>query len=346
MYNLKNFDFFNLDNSRYIINYFCSLFRVSRWSCGGINSEVIYWFLVFFDNLLLLIAVLVNIAFITLIERKVLSYSQRRIGPNKPSFIGIFQPIADAIKLFTKNLILPEGRHKIIFGSTPFIALFLVLWVWVLIPKGFEGNYHHYSRIFLLIIIRLNVYPLLLRGWASTNKYSIVGALRRVAQTISYEIRLALVFLAILLSTLTLPLDFFSNNKDFFKILLVVPTMLGVWLISRLAETNRTPFDFAEGERELVSGFNTEYRAAAFAVIFIAEYGRIYFLGFLSSFIFIPSSSFLVVARFTTVLVFFWIWARSTFPRYRYDLLITLAWKRILPLILRITIFIGGVILY
>lgn len=254
--------------------------------------------------------------------------------------------MADAVKLFTKNLIIPDGSHKIIFIVTPFIALFLVLWVWLLIPKGFESSYYYYSRIFLLIILSLNVYPLLLRGWASTNKYSIIGALRRVAQTISYEVRLALIFLVVLLYTRSVSVDSLGVCKLYTIILLVVPSVVGLWLISSLAETNRTPFDFAEGERELVSGFNTEYRAGAFAVIFMAEYGRIYFLRFLTAYIFAPGSSFLLISRFATLLVFFWVWARRTFPRYRYDLLIRLAWKRILPLTLALNIFIVGAALY
>lgn len=296
--------------------------------------------------MILIVAVLINVAFITLIERKVLRYSQRRVGPNKPSFIGLLQPIADAVKLFTKNLITPEGAHKLVFTVTPFMALFLVLWVWLLIPKGFERSHYYYSRIFLLIILSLNVYPLLLRGWASTNKYSIVGALRRVAQTISYEVSLALIFLVILLYTASLSLDTISENKLYLRIVLVVPTILGLWVISSLAETNRTPFDFAEGERELVSGFNTEYRAGAFAVIFIAEYGRIYFLSFLRAFMFAPASSFALIGVIASLLLFFWVWARSTFPRYRYDLLISLAWKSILPVTLAIAIFIVRVVLY
>ena len=159
--------------------------------------------------------------------------------------------------------------------------------------------------MFLLIILSLNVYPLLLRGWASTNKYSIVGALRRVAQTISYEVSLALIFLVILLYLRSVSLDIIGRHKTYARILLVIPTILGLWLISRLAETNRTPFDFAEGERELVSGFNTEYSAGAFAVIFIAEYGRIYFLRFLTSYIFAPANSLFLIAGFARLLVFF-----------------------------------------
>ena len=289
---------------------------------------------------------MVNIAFITLIERKVLRYSQRRVGPNKSSYIGLLQPGADAVKLFSKSLVRPEGRFKALFLLAPLGALFLMLWVWGIIPKRFERRYFYYSRVFLLIVLSLNVYPLLLRGWSSANKYSMIGALRRVAQTISYEVSLAVILLGMLLYSLNLRLDLILDNKNYFVLSFVLPMLIRFWLISRLAETNRTPFDFSEGERELVSGFNTEYSAGAFAVIFMAEYGRIYFLRFLRAFIFVFPRSVLWTALAARLIVFFWIWARRTFPRYRYDLLINLAWKRILPLALALTIFISRLGLY
>jgi len=139
--------------------------------------------------------VLINVAFITLLERKILGYSQRRIGPNKPSFIGLLQPIADAVKLFIKNFIISNKILKVVFFFIPIIRLSLVLWVWIIIPTEFRISYYSFSAILLLMIIRLNVYPLLLRGWASKNKYAIMGSLRSVAQTISYEIRLALILI-------------------------------------------------------------------------------------------------------------------------------------------------------
>ena len=284
---------------------------------------------------------MVNVAFITLLERKVLRYTQRRVGPNKPSYVGLLQPAADAVKLFSKRLIRPERRFKILFLLSPLTALFLILWVWSCVPKGFERVYFYYSRVFLLIVLSLNVYPLLLRGWASANKYSMIGALRRVAQTISYEVRLAVILLRILFYFWELRIDTIGNNKAYFVLSLVLPVLVRFWLVSRLAETNRTPFDFSEGERELVSGFNTEYRAGSFAVIFIAEYGSIYFLRFLRASIFAFPDSVCWTALAARIVVFFWIWARRTLPRYRYDLLINLAWKRILPIALSLTIFIS-----
>jgi len=286
--------------------------------------------------------VLINVAFITLLERKILGYSQRRIGPNKPSFIGLLQPIADAVKLFIKNFIISNKILKVVFFFIPIIRLSLVLWVWIIIPTEFRISYYSFSAILLLMIIRLNVYPLLLRGWASKNKYAIMGSLRSVAQTISYEIRLALILIIILVYYLCLGLDFCVRDKSYLRIFLLSPFIFALWLISSLAETNRTPFDFSEGERELVSGFNVEYGAGGFAIIFIAEYGRILFLRIITRVIFSIFSNFFLISIITSVLVSIWVWIRTTFPRYRYDLLINLAWKRFLPFVLSLLIFLIG----
>jgi len=159
----------------------------------------------------------------------------------------------------------------------------------------YERNFFYYSVILILIVLSLNVYPLLLRGWGSRNKYSILGSLRRVAQTISYEIRLALIVIVILIYIRLLSFDILKKTNFFYAYLLVIPIIFTLWLISSLAETNRTPFDFAEGESELVSGFNTEYGAGGFAIIFIAEYGRIYFLRMVTGLIFCISSSFFLL---------------------------------------------------
>ena len=273
-----------------------------------------------------------------MLERKILGYSQRRIGPNKPSFIGLLQPIADAVKLFIKNFIISNKILKVIFFFIPIIRLFLVLWVWIIIPLEFRISYFLFSAILLLIILSLNVYPLLLRGWASKNKYSIIGSLRRVAQTISYEIRLAIILIIILIYYFCLRIDFCIYFKSYLRIFLISPFIFVLWLISRLAETNRTPFDFSEGESELVSGFNIEYGAGGFAIIFIAEYGRILFLRILTRVIFSFFRNFFLVCIFTSILVFIWVWTRTTFPRYRYDLLINLAWKRFLPFVLSLLV--------
>jgi NADH-ubiquinone oxidoreductase chain 1 len=194
--------------------------------------------------------------------------------------------MGDALKLFFKNLVSPNKRHKLVYYTRPAVSLILVIWLWLVISVEFEKSYYLFSVIYVLIILRLNVYPLLLNGWGSTNKYSITGALRRIAQTISYEIRLALIIIVVLVYLNFLDFNLLQITKSYHMIIFVIPTIFWLWLISGLAETNRTPFDFSEGERELVSGFNTEFGARIFALIFIAEYGSIYFLRFTTSIIF------------------------------------------------------------
>ena len=186
-----------------------------------------------------------------------------------------------------------------------------------------------------MVIIRFGVYPLLLRGWASNRKYALLGGLRGVAQTISYEIRLALILLIFLIYFNNYNLEYIVFKSLKISIIILCPLLIIFWVVSCLAETNRTPFDFSEGESELVSGFNVEYGSGGFALIFIAEYARIFFLRRLTRFLRFGWSPLNVLSQILTIrLVFFWVWARATLPRFRYDLLIRLAWKRVLPLTL------------
>lgn len=261
-------------------------------------------------------------------ERKVLSYSQLRLGPNKPAFVGLLQPIADAIKLFSNKSIVPVLIRNL-FNFIPFLRLALVLIIWSLIPNiNFTFSYS-FSVLILLIIIRITVYPILLAGWSSNRKFAGLGAVRNVAQTVSYEVALALLISVIII---TFRIIRFSENLINFINLRITPGLIIIWLIVALAETNRTPFDFAEGERELVSGFNTEYSRNKFAAVFIAEYARIYFLRALTSVLFIRFAEILTPV-FTVLFIFFWVWVRATLPRHRYDFLIIINWKKILPLI-------------
>lgn len=281
-----------------------------------------------------MVLVLINVAFITLIERKILRYSQLRLGPNKPSFIGLIQPMADAIKLFSNKMIVPLLVANL-FNYMPFLRLALILFIWGLIPRlNFVFSYS-FRVILLLILMRLTVYPILLAGWASNRKFSRLGAVRNVAQTISYEVALALLISTIIISFRMLR---FSENLLNLVNLTLLPRLLIIWLTVALAETNRTPFDFSEGERELVSGFNTEYSSNKFAAVFMAEYARIYFLSALSTILFLSVFR-IIIPLITTIFIFFWIWIRATLPRHRYDFLIILNWKKFLPLILGYLIF-------
>merc|ERR1712203_459502 len=236
---------------------------------------------------ILLVPILVNVAFITLLERKILGYSQLRKGPNKVRIIGIAQPFNDAIKLFTKEIVYPKLSNILQYLISPFCGLIIVLITCILIPFKEVVLPARITVVFLYIIIRINIYPVLISGCASNSKYALIGALRAVAQTVSYEVCLALIlmFYLCLVGRIRI-IMIMARNRVWNKIIILLP-IVGIWLISCLAETNRTPFDFAEGESELVSGFNIEYGRLGFALIFMAEYASIFLIGLIFSFIFI-----------------------------------------------------------
>ncbi len=260
-------------------------------------------------------------AFITLIERKILSFTQLRVGPNKPGFAGILQPGADAIKLFSNKFVLINSSNSL-YKYTPIWALTLALALWTTLSTHASSSNYEFGILIFLIILRVSIYPLMLTGWGAKNKYTIIGSIRAIAQTISYEI--SLIFVIITFSITIFFLSFKQvHNLAHFAPIWSFPRLLFIWIVIILAETNRTPFDFAEGERELVSGFNTEFRASKFALIFITEYSIIYLFAFLTQIIY--------VLPFMLIIIF-WIWIRATLPRHRYDLLISINWKIMLPL--------------
>ena len=276
-----------------------------------------------------------NVAFVTLFERKILGYRQIRKGPNKVRFIGLIQPFNDAIKLFSKELVFPNLSNLLQYFISPILGLIIVLIRFFLFPFKEIIFSIRISLIFVYIMLRMNVYPVLFSGWASNRKYALLGRLRSVAQTVSYEVRLALILIFFL--TIRMSLNIFviiKLNYYWYKFFLFIP-IIGIWLISCIAETNRTPFDFAEGESELVSGFNIEYGRVGFALIFIAEYARIIFIRLIFSVMFFSfRTNNLYLYIFISILIIIWIWVRTTFPRYRYDKLINLAWKIYLPIVL------------
>jgi NADH-ubiquinone oxidoreductase chain 1 len=297
---------------------------------------VLFFFLYWIS---LIIPVLVNVAFFTLIERKILGLAQRRKGPNKVRILGILQPFADAIKLFTKEVIYPWNRWQKIFFISPILALLVVFNLWIVFRTKFGKFEFKFSLLIFLLVLRLRLYPLLLAGWASISNYASVGALRGVAQTISYEIRIALLLIRFffLLNTLNWS-DLGANNTKYTVLFRGAPTILAL-IICFIAETNRTPFDFAEGESELVSGFNVEYGGGQFALIFMAEYASILVLSSLSSILILGDRMTLYLAIFAISLRFLWVWIRATLPRFRYDKLIKLAWTSLLPISLGLLIF-------
>nr|WGL39508.1 NADH dehydrogenase subunit 1 [Typhlodessus monteithi] len=297
--------------------------------------------------LLLMICVLVGVAFLTLLERKVLGYIQIRKGPNKVGFMGIFQPFSDAIKLFSKEQTFPLLSNYLMYYYSPIMSLFLSLLMWVIMPYLLGLFMFNLSMLFFLCITSLSVYTVMIAGWSSNSSYSLLGGMRAVAQTISYEVSLALIFMSfmVLISSFSL-MEFFKFQEYIWLIFLTFPLGL-VWFISSLAETNRTPFDFAEGESELVSGFNIEYSSGGFALIFLSEYSSILFMSMLFSVMFMGSNLFSLKFYLGLMLIsFLFVWVRGTLPRFRYDKLMYLAWSIFLPISLNYLFFYLGLSIF
>nr|YP_009995258.1 NADH dehydrogenase subunit 1 [Ochthebius puncticollis]QNP09648.1 NADH dehydrogenase subunit 1 [Ochthebius puncticollis] len=293
--------------------------------------------------ILLVICVLIGVAFLTLLERKVLGYIQIRKGPNKVGFMGIPQPFSDAIKLFSKESILPSMSNINLYYMSPIYNLFLSLILWFCMPFISVFLNFNLGILFFLCISSLSVYTIMIAGWSSNSNYALLGGMRSVAQTISYEVSLSLILLSFLFLILSLNiLDFMSFQNNMWFLFLCLPLCM-IWFISSLAETNRTPFDFAEGESELVSGFNVEYSSGGFALIFLAEYSSILFMSMLTCILFLGGNIFSFSFFLKLGLMsFFWIWVRGTLPRFRYDKLMYLAWKSFLPISLNyLFLFLG-----
>ncbi len=293
--------------------------------------------------LLLVICVLVSVAFLTLLERKVLGYIQIRKGPNKVGLLGLPQPFCDAIKLFVKEQTYPLISNYISYCFSPIFSLFLSLLIWLSIPVLIKMISFNLRILFFLCCTSLGVYTVIVAGWSSNSNYALLGALRAVAQTVSYEVSLALILLSFvfLINSYNF-LRFFYYQKFIWFFFIILPLVL-VWLRISIAETNRTPFDFAEGESELVSGFNVEYRRRGFALIFMSEYSRILFISILFVVIFLGSDILNIIFYGKLIFIgFLFIWVRGTLPRFRYDKLIYLAWKNFLPFSLNYLFFIIG----
>ena len=289
------------------------------------------------SSLITYVCVLLAVAFFTLLERKGLRYIQIRKGPNKVGIAGLPQPLADAAKLLTKEIAKPLIANYSPYFFAPVFSFILALLLWQLYPRLHSANYFKWGVLFFLCVSGLNVYGTLLAGWSSNSKYALLGRLRAIAQTISYEVRMALILL--------FPL-FLVGRFRFFEIsesqrtiwlrFLILPVSF-IWFVTCVAETNRAPFDFAEGESELVSGFNIEYGSAGFALIFLAEYANILIIRLFSAILFFGGGNIFGLSRdivFMLKVLFFaflFIWVRGSYPRFRYDLLIRLTWKGFLP---------------
>nr|WRQ18146.1 NADH dehydrogenase subunit 1 [Anaceratagallia venosa] len=286
--------------------------------------------LVFF---ILMIMVLVCVGFFTLLERKVLSYCQLRIGPNKVGYCGVFQPFSDGLKLFTKEFVWPLNSNLLIYYVCPLFSLVQSIFIWIMFPFYVNCINFNFGLLFFLCWSSLSVYSLMICGWSSNSIYSILGCLRSISQSISYEVSLSLILICCFLMVDSYSFyDLFMYQYYFWFCYLSMPLFF-CWVSCCMAETNRLPFDFSEGESELVSGFNVEYGSGGFAYLFISEYSSIIFICLVSVMVYMGcnymSFSFFLKLVF---LCYFFIWVRVSFPRYRYDKLMFLSWKCYLPL--------------
>nr|UZT27024.1 NADH dehydrogenase subunit 1 [Xyloterini sp.] len=289
-------------------------------------------FMVLVLGLLLVVFVLVGVAFFTLMERKILGYIHKRKGPNKLGYLGILQPFSDALKLFSKEQSFSMMSNLFIFYLSPMMNLFISLCLWLSMPFYSSFITMNFSILFILCVSSLGVYTIMMSGWSSNSNYSMLGSLRSVAQMISYEVSMIIVMLSFLFLILGFNISsFMKYQENVWFLMLNFPLSL-VLFISFLAETNRSPFDFSEGESELVSGFNVEYSSGGFALIFMSEYASILFMSMLGVMFLFGADFYSFIFFFKlTALGFLWVWVRGAYPRYRYDKLMGLAWKIYLP---------------
>jgi len=315
-------------------------------------------FLIIIKFLLIIVPILLSVAFLTLVERKVMAAIQIRRGPNVIGF-GFFQPLADGLKLLIKELIIPLKGNKLLFIFAPILFLAVSLTVWVVLPfKNVSVSQSNLAVLVFLAISSLSVYGLLLGGWSSNSRYAFLGAVRSASQMISYELILGLlVFFAVISGISYNFIDLIKAQYSTANIVFYFPIFL-IFLVAILAETNRTPFDLTEAEAELVAGYSVEYSSAPFAFFFIAEYTNLIIWSHVTSILFLGGWNYLILPYFIPpflsfilksffVLIFF-IWIRATLPRYRFDQLLQLAWRFYLPFVLAlvfITIILYRVIL-
>nr|AFI54772.1 NADH dehydrogenase subunit 1 [Scotomedes sp. HL-2012] len=296
--------------------------------------------------MILIVMVLVAVAFVTLLERKVLGYMQMRKGPNKVGLIGLLQPFSDGLKLFFSEHTWSYMSNYIIYFFSPVFMLMLSMLMWSMFPYVVNVCSFNMGVLFFLCCTGLGVYGVMLSGWASNSNYSLLGGLRSVAQTISYEVSMALIMICMVIFVYSFNLvDFMLYQLGGWFMFFSFPLFF-CWFSSCLAETNRSPFDFAEGESELVSGFNVEYSGGGFAFIFLSEYMNIIFMSLLSVIMFMGCD---MIAMFFYVkvvfMVFLFIWVRGTLPRFRYDKLMYLTWSVFLPVSLNYLLFYIGMLL-
>nr|AAS90491.1 NADH dehydrogenase subunit 1 [Platyceps collaris] len=292
------------------------------------------------NSLLYILSILIAVAFLTLLERKLLGYMQHRKGPNLVGPLGLLQPIADGLKLITKEATKPTMSSPILFTLSPILALTIALTSWAPMPMPTPLTNMNLSLLFIMAMSGMFTYTILWSGWSSNSKYPLMGAMRAVAQIISYEVTLGLIIISVATFSGGYSLIMFTEAQEHMWLLLPTWPLAMMWLTSTLAETNRSPFDLTEGESELVSGFNVEFSAGPFALLFLAEYTNILLMNTLSTTMFLnpgPTTPQLFTINLmakTMALTTLFLWTRASYPRFRYDQLMHLLWKQYLPLTL------------
>ncbi len=306
-------------------------------------------------------AVLLGVAYLTYAERKVLGAMQRRQGPMTVGPWGLLQPIADGVKLLSKETIIPSQANRPVFLLAPMLLFTLALIAWAVIPVNAKWVLAdiNVGVLYLFAISSMGVYGVIMAGWASNSKYAFLGAMRSASQMVSYEVSMGLVIVTVLLCTGSLNLSEIVMADRPWQMQVLLFPMLIVFLISILAETNRAPFDLPEGESELSGGFMVEYSAMAFALFFLGEYANMILMSAMTTVLFlggwlppfgmdglafVPGTIWFVLK--VCAVLFFFIWARATFPRYRYDQLMRLGWKVFLPFTLIWVVVVAGTLLY
>jgi len=309
-----------------------------------------------FKIILIVVPVMISVAYLTYFERRVIGFMQSRIGPNRVGYFGLLQPIADALKLMFKEIVLPSKSNNFLFFLAPLLSIAPALAAWAVIPFDYEMVLADINAglLYVLAMTSIAVYGVIIAGWASNSKYAFLGSLRSAAQIVSYEIAMGFTLVGVLMCANSLNLgDIVIAQEGGISQWYCWPLfpLFVIYFISAVAETNRAPFDVAEGESEIVAGFHVEYSGMAFALFFLAEYANmilvsilavIMFLGgWLSPVSFISDGIFWLIIKVAFVL-FCFLWLRATFPRYRYDQIMRLGWKVFIPLTLVWIIFVGA----
>ena len=296
------------------------------------------------------------VAYLTLVERKVIGWMQVRIGPNRVGPLGLLQPFADVFKLIFKEIVVPTGASRTLFFVAPVLSIGPALAAWAVIPfdDGLVLANVNAGLLYILAMTSVGVYGVILAGWASNSKYAFLGCLRSAAQIVSYEIAMGFALVGVLMAASSLNIsDIVRNQSGGLSHWYIWPLfpLFVVYLVSGIAETNRYPFDVAEGESEIVAGFHVEYSGVAFAVFFLAEYMNMILISALASIMFlggwlspwatIPDGLPWLLLKMCSVL-FIFLWIRATFPRYRYDQIMRLGWKVFIPITLVWIVFLGA----